>query len=108
MRIQIVARHCDIPEAVRTRTEEQIPRLSRFDPRLSSAEVIFTEEKRERRVEVILSVNGGPPVVARASGDDFRSALDRVWDRAAKILRRSRDQLKDHKAPKPAEQLITE
>jgi ribosomal subunit interface protein len=106
LRIQIAARHCDIPDSVRTRTEEQIPRLTKYDPRVSKAEVVFGEEKHIRKVEVILSVHGGEPVVARAEGGEFRSALDKVLERLSRILKRQRSMAKNHHAP-PLSQGVT-
>jgi len=103
MRIQIVARHCRIPDSVRLRAEEQVRKLARFDGSLSSAEVIFEEEKHRKRVEGILSVDGEEPAVAHAEGDDFRGSLDRTVDRLEKILRRRKDQRSDHQGPKLSE-----
>lgn len=103
MRIQVAARHCDIPDSVRKRTEEQVARLAKFDPRVGSAEVVFEEEKRVRKVEIILTVDRGEPVVARAEGEEFRTALDKVVDRLGRILRRQRGQANNHKGPRLSE-----
>jgi ribosomal subunit interface protein len=108
LRVQVAARHCEIPDSVRTRTEEQIERLAKYDPRVGSAEVVYEEEKRVRRVEVILSILGGEPVVARGEGEEFRTALDKVVDRLGRILRRQRSQAKDHQGPRLAEGVGTE
>lgn len=96
MRVQIAARHCEIPDSVRERTEEQVARLTRYDPRLSAAEVVFKEEKRIRTVEVILSVDRDEPVIAHGEAGEFREALDRVIERLARMLRRRRDRIRDH------------
>ncbi len=101
MRVQITARHCEIPDAVRSRAESQMERLTKFESRLSAAEVVFDEEKHTRKAEGILTVHGGPPVVARAEDSDFRSALDKMVDRLSKQLRRSHERLVDHQAPPP-------
>jgi len=103
LRIQVAARHCDIPDSVRRRTEEQIARLAKYDSRVSSAEVVFEEEKRVRKVEVILSVDRGEPVVARGEGEEFRTALDKVVDRLGRILKRNRDQAKNPKGSRAPE-----
>ena len=103
MRIQVAARHCDIPDSVRKRTEEQLTRLAKYEPRVSSAEVVYEEEKRIRKVEVILSVDRGEPVVAKAEGEEFRTALDKVVDRLGRILRRQRGQAMNHKGPRISE-----
>lgn len=105
MRVQIAARHCDIPDSVRQRTEEQISRLTRYDPGLLSAEVVYEEEKHTRKVEVILSVKRGEPVVAQGAGEEFRTALDKAVDRLGRMLRRRRSRQTDHQA-KPFSEAI--
>jgi ribosomal subunit interface protein len=99
LRVQVAARHCEIPDSVRTRTEEQIGRLAKYDSRIDLADVVYEEVKHLRSVEVILSIRGGEPVVARGEGDEFRSALDKVVDRLRRILTRQRSQLTSHRAP---------
>ena len=108
MRIQVAARHCEIPDSVRTRTEEQITRLAKYHPRIAAAEAIYEEVKRVRSVEVILSIDGSEPVVARGEGEEFRSALDKVIDRLSRILRRQRSQVTEHKGPRGAEGILSE
>lgn len=99
VRVQIAARHCDVSDPIRSRTEEQIRKLTKYDPRISAAEVIFEAEKHVRKVEGILSVDRDQPVVAHGQGADFREALDQLVDRLARILRRRRSQRTDHQAP---------
>lgn len=79
-------------------------RLTRYDERLASAEVVFDEEKHNRRVEAVLSLDGAPPVVARAEGPEFRVALDRVVDRLGRMLRKSRAQFTEHQGPRLTEE----
>jgi len=97
VRIQITARHCEVGQDVRERAEELIERVGRFDPRLSSAEVIFTEEGRVHRAEGILHIDGKDHVVAHGDAQDFLTALDQMYDRLAKILRRKHGAEKSHK-----------
>ncbi|MCH7533353.1 MAG: ribosome-associated translation inhibitor RaiA [Gemmatimonadetes bacterium] len=99
MRIQITARHCNVPDTLLRRTEEQIQKLSRYDPRVGSAEVTYTEEKRSRKAEVVLHIHGAEPVVAHAEEREFRSALDKAIDRITRMLKRERQQHRDHWAP---------
>jgi len=108
LRVQVVARHCEIPDSVRTRTEEQIGRLAKYNPRIASADVVFEEVKKLRRVEVIVSIDGADPVVARGEGDAFRTALDKVVNRLGRILRRQRAQRIEHQGPRLAESVTNE
>jgi ribosomal subunit interface protein len=103
LRVQIAARHCDVPDSVRRRTEEQIGRLAKYDPRVGAAEVVYEEEKRTKKVEVVLSVDRSEPVVARGEGEEFRTALDKAVDRLSRMLKRQRDQAKSHQAPRISE-----
>lgn len=98
MRIQITARHCEVPDTIRRRARELIQRLSRYESRLSSAEVVFDVESHLKRAEAILSIDGDEPVVAGARAEEFRGALDRLVDRLGKILRRRHSQRADHQA----------
>lgn len=103
MRIQLVTRDSEIPQAVRDRAEEQVRRLHRFEPRLAGAEVVFEEERHIKRVEGVLSVDREKPVVAQGEGADYRAAVDQMVDRLSKILRRQRSQVTDHRGPKLSE-----
>ena len=41
MRVSIAARRCEVSDTARTRAEEQLEKLTKFEPRLSAAEVTF-------------------------------------------------------------------
>ena len=97
MTINTVARHCDVPDVIIKLAHQKIGRLTRFEPRLTSAEVVFEVERHVHRVEAVLSLNGARPVVARAEATDFRMALDRACGRLSKILRRRRAHLVEHR-----------
>jgi ribosomal subunit interface protein len=106
MRVQIVARRCEVPEAIRERAEAAVKKLARYEPRIQSAELVFQEEKRSRLVEAILSTNSrSEPVVAQGEGESFRAALDSLIDRLRRILRRRRSQLRSRKARNASETL---
>jgi len=104
VRVSITGRHCDIPQAIIDRTESQIGGLTKYEPRATAAEVIYTEEKRGNKVEVIVHIDGAPHVTARGDGDDLRAALASVLDRVRRLLRDARSQRVDHKAPPLSEQ----
>jgi len=95
MRVQIAARHCEIPDTVRNRTEVQLGKLSKYEPRLSGAEVVFEVEKHIKKVDAVLSVDREEPVVAKGEGVEFREAVDQMVNRLSRILKRRRKQLKD-------------
>ena len=103
MRVQIAARHCEVPDTIRYRTEEQLGKLTKYEPRLSGAEVVFEVEKHLKKVDAILKVDREEPVLASGEGVEFREAVDQMVDRLSKILRRRRKQMKDYHRPSSAE-----
>jgi ribosomal subunit interface protein len=99
VKVHITARHCEVPQDVLDRTEQQVTSLSKYSPRASAADVVYLEEKLDKVVEVIMHIDGGEPVVARAEDPDFRKALDKVVSRLSRMLRKERELRTDHQAP---------
>jgi ribosomal subunit interface protein len=99
MRVQITARHCEVPSDVLERTESVISGLTRYEPRASAGDVVYSEEKLTKKVEVLIHIDREEPVVAHGEGSEFRSALDEVVDRLSRRLRRLRERRRDHQAP---------
>ncbi len=108
MRVQIAARHCEVPSAVQSRTEEQLGKLSRYDPRLSGVEVVFEVEKHVKKVEAVLKVDREEPLVAAGEGTEFREAVDQMVDRLSRMLKRRRSQKKDYHRPPASEPVLPE
>ena len=106
MRIQITTRHCDVPEDVLDRAREQVESLGKFDPRATWAEVVFEEEKQNRKVEIIVHSDGAALVVGAGDATEFRGALDKAVDRVGRQLREQRKRSREHKAP-PLQERIT-
>ncbi|MDX1494216.1 MAG: ribosome-associated translation inhibitor RaiA [Longimicrobiales bacterium] len=108
MRITVTERHCQVSKRVRDRTESLVGGLSKYEERASAAEVVYSDEKHTKKVEIIVHIDGAPHVVARGEGEDFRSALDRAVDRTKRILRDQREQRRDHQAPPLSETMSGE
>jgi len=104
MEIRITSKNCDVPDLVKSRANTRIEKLVKYEPRLSSAEVVFSEEGRGRRAEAVLSVHGADQVFAKAEEDEFGRAVDRLADRLATLLRKGREQRTEHRAPDPEEE----
>jgi ribosomal subunit interface protein len=108
VRVTITERHCEVPRNVLTRTESQVGSLSKFEQRATHAEVVYHDERRARKVEVVVHVDGAGQVAAKGEGDDFRSALDQVVDRLRRMLREQRERRRDHHAPPLSEGVVGE
>lgn len=99
MRVQISARRCEVPQSIRDRAESRLGKLSKYEPRISSAEVVFEVEKHVKRVEAVVSVDRDEPVVAKGEAAEFPEALDRMMDRLGRILKKRRSLKKEHHGP---------
>ena len=99
MQVRITERHCQVPRHTLERAEKRLNSLSKYHPRATSAEVVFTEEKVSRGVEVIVHVDGSEPVVASVQDTEFGSALDKVIDRLGRRLRKQRERRTNRQAP---------
>ncbi|MGB0542721.1 MAG: HPF/RaiA family ribosome-associated protein [Longimicrobiales bacterium] len=108
MGVSITERHCEVPKATLARTEAQMNGLTKYESRATAADVIYTEEKRSRNVEVIIHIDGAPHVTAHGEGDEFRAALSGVVGRLRRLLRDARAQRRDHTAPPLSERAPSE
>lgn len=108
MRISITERKCEVPKRVRQRTQSLVEGLSRYEERAASAEVVYSDEKHTKKVEIIVHIDGSPHVVAKGEGEGFRAALDQAVDRTRRILREQRERRRDHQAPPLSETMTAE
>lgn len=76
MRTIITARHCEIPDELRERAEEQVGKVAKAAHRPRRAEVVFDADHGVKVVELQLYLPQGQVKVASAEASDFRSALD--------------------------------
>lgn len=105
MRVRITERHCNVPSNVLERTEQQLDALEKYDPRASSADVVYEEEKHLKKSEIIAHIDGAGPVIATGQGAEFRTSLDQALDRLRRQLRKQRKRRREHQAPPTAERV---
>ena len=108
MEVRITSRHTSLPESLRTRTQELLSKLDKYDARVSVVKVIFDKEKNTRKIEGILHIDRSAPIVATGEGAEFGEALSQVNDRLGRQLRKLHEQKRDHRAPPLTEALSEE
>ena len=89
MRVTITARHCEVSDELPQRAREVLGRLEKVAARAHTGRVTFVEEHGEPSVELQVHTVRGQVYVARASGTDHRTALDRAADRMRRQLGRA-------------------
>jgi putative sigma-54 modulation protein len=85
MQVTVKGKNTDVPDKLRALAERKLAKVQRFDDRILSMDVEFSEERNPRvadahRVEVTLTTKHRL-VRARASASDPAAAVDQVIDR---------------------------
>ncbi|HSM17552.1 MAG TPA: ribosome-associated translation inhibitor RaiA [Gemmatimonadales bacterium] len=99
MHVTITARHCDIPDALRTRAESVMDRLGNYGLELAEGAIIFDVEALRQRAEVRLRATTGEMVVAKDDGPDHRTALDRAEEKLKRQLKKAARRIRDRRRP---------
>jgi ribosomal subunit interface protein len=81
MKTTVTARHCEVPEDLKSRASTLLERLSKLAHRPVRGEVLFDDDHNRKIVELILHLPRGHTRVASAEADDFLTALDRAGDK---------------------------
>jgi ribosomal subunit interface protein len=85
----VTARHCEIPDEVRTRAEEVAEKLARMAHRPQRMEIVFDDVHQRRVAELKMWLPRGQALVATAEEGDFRTALDRAAEKLRAQLEKS-------------------
>ncbi|MDH4043710.1 MAG: HPF/RaiA family ribosome-associated protein [Gemmatimonadota bacterium] len=89
MQTTVTARHCEIPDEVRTRAEEVAEKLAGMAHRPQRMEIVFDDDHQRRVVELKMWLPPGQTLVATAEATDFRTALDRAAEKLRSQLEKS-------------------
>jgi ribosomal subunit interface protein len=99
MQVTVKGKNTTVPEKVRARAEHKLAKLQRFDDRILSMDVEFSEERNPRvadphRVEVTVTTKSGL-VRAHANATDPAAAVDQVVDRLLRQVKKRKDRRVD-------------
>jgi ribosomal subunit interface protein len=97
MQTTITARHRDVPQDLRARTQDILGRLARVATRPQRAQVVFDAEHNRKIVEVQMSLPRGAVCVASAEADDYHTALDRAAAKLRRQLQKSAERVQHRK-----------
>ena len=98
MNVVITDRCSEATQGTRRHVEEKVQKLSRYFKGTTKVEVILDREGDSRRVELLISLNGGGQVVCHCQHSDFYAALDLALDKAEKQLTRHKEKRRSHRS----------
>lgn len=107
MDVRITTRHVTIGDGFAEYADERTRKLTKYEPRLISVDLIFDNDHGTFSTEARAEVPGIPPLVAKYEDDSKRKSLDRTLDKLERQLKRERSKRVDHQAP-PAGAVIEE
>lgn len=97
MQIIISGRNVELNDTLRDLIEERLRRLDRFAGTVSRIEVTLSEEKKRCLVEANAVPRRGRAVHAGAEAVDFRTAVDRLYEKLSRQLKAKRERVREHK-----------
>lgn len=101
MDLIVKSKNCDVPERLREEASERVRHATRFFDRLTSVELVFSEEHNPRIAEpAVVELTGrtkGHHIRAEGSGVDHRKAVDIALNRFERQLSRYKARLVDRR-----------
>jgi ribosomal subunit interface protein len=97
MEITISAIHCTIPESLHDHAARLARRLDRYELRVATLKLSFEKINGVRAVEARLSSAGNTPFIAHGGGPTYRSAMNQVFDRVERQIKRTRSRRREHR-----------
>ncbi|MCF0224662.1 MAG: ribosome-associated translation inhibitor RaiA [Fibrobacter sp.] len=98
MDIQFSARHFNASAGLQDRIQEEMDKLAKFYPNITSASVILDHEVEHRRhCEITVNITG-TQVVASADEENMGKAVDVTLERVKTQLKKANEKQNDHRA----------
>lgn len=97
MRIQVIGKHIDIGDALRSHTESRLDAVvSKYSDRAVEAMATYSRQGGEFRCEATVHLATGLTAAANGRAHDIYQSFDKTSERLDKQLRRYKRRLKDH------------
>lgn len=97
MNIQITARHATkISRETQDYLKSELKSLEKYHDKITSCHVILDSEHLDKKVEIILNVQGHS-FNAKSKSENFGKSVDDALDKIVRQLKKSNEKLKNHK-----------
>lgn len=100
MQVKVTGRHFDASTELQSNVEAQIAALAKFNDRITGAHVILDKQPNElRSAHAELSVAGHGVVSVSAEAETMHKAVDEMFLKIERVLKKENETAKDHRAP---------
>lgn len=100
MNVKITGRHFEASASLQANIETQIKELVRFNDQLTGAHVILDKQPNDTcsaRAELAIAGHGVVSVAAEA--ESIGKAVEAMFEKIERVLKRENERAKDHRAP---------
>lgn len=102
MEVKVTGRHMGVSDALKSYCIEKAHKVERFYNRIQSIEVVLDGKAGVHEAEMIIHMDGNPPIVAHERQEDAFAAIHLVVDKIEEQLRRLKERLRNRKHPRGA------
>ncbi len=100
MQVKVTGRHFDASTELQSNVEAQIVALAKFNDRITGAHVILDKQPNDlRSAHAELSVAGHGVVSVSAEAETMHKAVDEMFEKIERVLKKENEKAKDHRAP---------
>ena len=97
VQIEVTSRHQTVSDKTREFAVDRAMKLTRYNDRITSIQVILDEAHDEFVVEMIVKADWGSTLVAKQTGDGYRAALDALLVKLERQVKKDKEKHRNHK-----------
>ncbi|HNY32804.1 MAG TPA: ribosome-associated translation inhibitor RaiA [Fibrobacteria bacterium] len=106
MQVNITGRHFDASTDLQANIEAQVASLVKFNDRITGAHVVLDKQPNDiRSAHADLTIAGAGVISATAEAETMHKAIDEMFERLTRILKKDNERVKDHRAP-PVDRVV--
>lgn len=106
MQVNITGRHFDASTDLQANIEAQVAALVKFNDRITGAHVVLDKQPNDlRSAHADLTIAGSGTVSATAEAETMHKAIDEMFERLTRLVKKENEKLKEHRAP-PVDRVV--
>ena len=106
MQVKVTGRHFDASNELQAGIEAQVAALAKYNDRITGAHVVLDKQPNDvRSATAELTIAGHGVVAATAEAESLGKAVDELFEKLTRLLKKENEKNKDHRAP-PVDQVV--
>jgi len=106
MQVKVTGRHFEASNELQANIEAQVVALAKYNDRITGAHIILDHQPNDlRSANAELSGAGHGVVSASAEAETMGKAVDELFEKLTRILKKENEKAKEHRAP-PSDKVV--